>query len=125
MQLSQRKLNRSIEKQLKEMLWKAFAEIKSPDQIKQVLDDLLTETERIAVYKRLGIALYLDKGRSYEDIKNNIKVSSATIASVANDMGNPGLGEVIKRIKAEEWANEWTEKISKGIKKIIPAGSRG
>ena len=80
----------------------------------------MTDGERTAMIKRLGIAVYLDKGRSYEDIKNNVKVSSATVASVANTLGNPGWQEMIKRIKAEEWAEEWTSKISKSIKKILP-----
>ncbi|KKS91620.1 MAG: hypothetical protein UV68_C0065G0004 [Candidatus Collierbacteria bacterium GW2011_GWC2_43_12] len=84
-----------------------------------ILNDLLTEAERMALLKRLGIALYLDKGRSYEDIKNNIKVSSATIATVAESLGNEGWQEIIKRIKAEEWANDWTDKITGGIKRIF------
>ena len=84
-----------------------------------VLGDILTEGERTAVIKRLGIALYLDKGRNYEDIKNNIKVSSATIATVAENLGNSGWQEVIRRVKAEEWATEWTDKISGKIKRIF------
>jgi len=88
--------------------------------MEEVLGDLLTDTERVAMMKRLGIAVYLDKSRSYEDIKNNLKVSSATIASVAETMGNPGTVEVIKRIKAEEWASDWTDKISRSIRRILP-----
>ena len=80
---------------------------------------MLTEGERLAVLKRLGIALYLDKGRNYEDVKNNIKVSSATIATVAENLGNSGWQEIIKRIKAEEWASNWTDRITGGIKKIF------
>ena len=88
--------------------------------MEEILGDLLTNTERIAMMKRLGIAVYLDKSRSYEDIKNNLKVSSATIASVAETMGNPGTIEVVKRIKAEEWASDWTDKISRSIRRILP-----
>jgi uncharacterized protein YerC len=101
------------------MFYGVLAEMDTPEEVKTVLGDVLTEAEKAAVLKRLGIAIYLDKGRSYEDIKNNIKVSSATIATVAESLGNPGWQEVIKRIKAEEWASEWTEKISKRIGKIF------
>lgn len=119
MQLSQNPINKSIEKQLSQMFYGVLAELDSPEEIKNILGDLFTDAERSAVLKRLGIAMYLDKGRSYEDIKNNIKVSSATIATVAENLGNPGWQEIIKRIKAEEWASAWTGKISDRIKKVF------
>ncbi len=119
MQLSQNPINKNLERQLGEMFYQVLAEVDSPEELRIILGDILTEGERIAVLKRLGIALYLDKGRSYEDVKNNIKVSSATIATVAESLRNEGWQEVIKRIKAEEWASGWTEKISGGIKKIF------
>jgi len=120
MQLSNNPLNKGIEKQLSEMMYGILAELRTPEEVKMVLGDVLTEGERVAILKRLGIAVYLDKGRNYEDIKNNIKVSSATIASVAENLGNSGWQEMIKRIKAEEWANEWSNKIAKGIRRILP-----
>lgn len=120
MQLSSNPLNKNIEKQLSEMLYGILAELRTPEELRMVLADILTEAEVTSVTKRLGIAVYLDKGRSYEDIKNNIKVSSATIASVAENLGNPGWQEMIKRIKAEQWATEWTDKITKSIKRILP-----
>lgn len=119
MQLSQNPINKNLEKQLGDMFYQVLAEIDTPDELKTVFSDILTEGERIAVLKRLGIALYLDKGRSYEDVKNNIRVSSATIATVAESLGNEGWQEVIRRVKAEEWAVDWTKKISGGIKKIF------
>lgn len=119
MQLSQNPINKTLEKQLDQMFYQVLAEIDTPEDLKTVMCDVLTEGERIAVLKRLGIALYLDKGRSYEDVKNNIKVSSATIATVAENLGNSGWQEIIRRIKAEEWASEWTEKITGRIKKVF------
>ncbi|KKT30996.1 MAG: hypothetical protein UW41_C0007G0005 [Candidatus Collierbacteria bacterium GW2011_GWC2_44_18] len=119
MQLSHNPINKTLEKQLDNLFYQVLAEIDSPEDLKLVLSDILTEGERTAVLKRLGIALYLDKGRNYEDVKNNIKVSSATIATVAENLGNSGWQEMIKRIKAEEWANEWTNKITGGIKRMF------
>lgn len=120
MQLSKKKINRNLEKQITEMMIGVLSEINNPGKMSEVLQDLLTEAERTALMKRLAIAIYLDKGRNYEDIKNNLKVSSATIASVAESLGNPGFQEVIRRIKAEEWATEWTTKISKKLKRFLP-----
>jgi uncharacterized protein YerC len=119
MQLSQNPINKTLANQLDQMFFQVLAEIDSPEELRTIFDDVLTEGEKTAVLKRLGIVLYLDKGRSYEDIKNNIKVSSATIATVAENRGNAGWQEMVKRIKAEEWASEWTDKISGKIKKIF------
>lgn len=119
MQLSNNPLNKNIEKQLSEMMYGILAELRTPEEVKMVMRDVLTEGERLAILKRLGIAVYLDKGRSYDDVKNNIKVSSATIASVAENLGNPGWQEMVKRIKAEEWASEWSGKISERVRRIF------
>jgi len=119
MQLSSSPLNKNIAKQLTGMWLGILAELNTPEEIKTVLSDALTEAEMTAVIKRLGIAVYLDKGRSYEDIRRNIKVSSATIASVAANLGNPGWQDMIRRIKAEEWAEKWTGKITKGIRGLL------
>lgn len=119
MQLSNDPINKNIEKQLSEMMYGILAELSTPEDVMMVMKDVLTDGERTAILKRLGIAVYLDKGRSYEDIKNNIRVSSATIASVAENLGNSGWQEMIRRIKAEEWASDWTEKISKRVKRVF------
>lgn len=120
MQLSKKKLNKNLEKQLKKMWYGLLAEMNSVKEIEELLIDLLTEAERVAIYKRLGIGLYLDKGRSYEDIKNHIKVSSATIAAVAENVSKPGFQEAIRRIKADEWAEDWSNRISRRIKRWLP-----
>jgi len=120
MQLSKKKLNKNLEIQLKKMWYGLLAEMQSPEEVEELLINLLTDAERIAIYKRLGIGLYLDKGRSYEDIKNNIKVSSATIAAVAENVSKPGFQEAIRRIKADEWAEDWSNRISQRIKRWLP-----
>lgn len=111
-------MNQTLEHSLEKMLLRVMTEIKTEEEMELVVKNLLTEGEWSAVVKRLGIALYLDKGRSYEDIKNNIMVSSATIASVAESLGESGWQEMIRRIKAEDWAESWSKKISGWIASI-------
>jgi uncharacterized protein YerC len=121
MQVSKQKLNKTIEKQIFGIFYQLLADIKSPTEGQILMHDLLSETERQVVAKRLAIALFLDKGRSYENIKTTLKVSSATIASVQDQMGNPGIQLALNKIKAEEWADEWAGKISSIMGKIIPS----
>ncbi len=118
MQVSNRKLNSTLEKQIFSVFHQMLSDLRTPEEAKRVFEDLLTETERTALAKRLAIAAFLDKGRSYENIRETLKVSSATIASVAEQMGNPGIQLALTKIKAEEWADEWAEKISGLFKKI-------
>jgi hypothetical protein len=44
-----------------------------------------------------------------------LKVSSATIAEVSSSMKSPGFARALKKIEAEEWANQWVEKIKKFV----------
>lgn len=118
MQVSSKQLNKTINNQIFKMLYQILADTRNSKEIGILFDDLLTESERTAMAKRLAIAVYLDKGRSYENIKDNLKVSSATIAAVAESMGNPGIQKALNMIKAEEWADEWSGKIAGVMKKL-------
>lgn len=118
MQLSSRKLNKNIEGQVFAILYQVINDLKSEGEVTTVMSDLLSETEKLALAKRLAIAMFLDKGRSYENIRETLKVSSATIASVQAMMGNPGFQLALRKVKAEEWADQWGEKISNLFKSV-------
>jgi uncharacterized protein YerC len=120
MQVSKHKLNKTIEKEIYSILYQLMVDLKNPEEVQRVLKDLLSTTEHEVIAKRVAIAIFLDKGRSYENIKNTLKVSSATIASVQETMGNPGMQILIQKVKAEEWADQWAGKISSIVGKIIP-----
>ncbi len=120
MQLSKKKINPTLQSQLKKMFLGVLVDIHHPEEIETILKILLTDSERLVILKRLGIAIYLDKGRSYENIKNNLKVSSATIATVADSLSAQGMQKIIQKIKADKWAQETSNKIVKSIRKILP-----
>lgn len=119
MQVSARKLNKNIEKQIFSILYQLVAELKSSREIETLMADLLSDTERLAIAKRLAVATFLEKGRSYANIRETLKVSSATIASVQAAMGNPGFQLALTQVRAEEWADEWGDKISNLFKRMV------
>lgn len=119
MQVSKQKLNATIAKHIFSVLHQLVVDIKTPEEAEDILQDLLSETEYQVLAKRLAIALFLDKGRSYENIKDTLRVSSATIASVQENMGEPGMQLALRKVKTEEWADEWTDKISSLVNKIF------
>lgn len=112
MRISEKRLNQNIRQQIQEILYQAIADLKNPQEVKLFLNDFLSKTERIALAKRLAVVIYLDKKRPYENIKNTLKISSATIASFYKRFSDPGVQLALQKVKAEQWANKWTEKIN-------------
>jgi len=113
MRTSVKDINSSLKKQIESAFAQTVADLRDAKETNQFLSDFLTTSEYEAFAKRLAIAYWLKKGRSYNNIKENLKVSSATIASVQSMMERQGFKLAIKKIEAEEWASQWAEKISK------------
>jgi len=111
MQTSKQNLNPALEKQLVKTLFQLVADLDSVNDAEQVLRDLLTDTELEAVSKRIAIAYYLTKGRNYDNIKRNLKVSSATVATIQDQIRKPGWKKAIAKITADEWATLWEQRI--------------
>ena len=118
MRVSDRKINRILKTQISKLLINTVSDIKSPEESERFILDFFTDSEIEVFSKRLAIAYWLKKKRSYENIKNNLKVSSATIAEISTLMQKKGFKLALEKIEAEEWANMWAEKISKFSKKL-------
>lgn len=112
MRISKKKLNPNLEKEINRLFFQTVADLKTPEDIKNFLSDLLSDAEVTAIIKRLAIIYWLSNKRSYENIRENLKVSSATIAAVEKQSKNsPGIKLALKYIKADQWADQWTKKI--------------
>lgn len=98
-------------------MYQMITDIKSPAEAEKIFSNILSETELTTVIKRLAVGYWLTKKRSYEIIKSNLKVSSATIATIQQSLKKPGWQLAIKKILAEEWATKWEGKINKLFKK--------
>lgn len=117
MRISEKNINKSLQKEIVAIFYQLVADIKNPEEVKVFLEDLLSKVEVEAIAKRLAIAQYLDKNRSYQNIKDNLKVSSATIASVDKSRKSPGYKLALKKIEADQWATQWAGKIESLFKK--------
>ena len=113
MQVSKQTINPKVSQDLNLAFIQLITDLRSNEDVRIVLDVLLSETERIAITKRLGIAVFLDKGWSYDKIKQNLKVSSATIASIQERMGSPGLKAAVEKIQVNIMADSLAEKLFK------------
>lgn len=117
MKKAQDRLNKNLGDQLVKVFAQAIADIKNPADAEVFLTDFLTKSELTTLSKRLAVAYWLTKGRNYDNIKQNLKVSSATISSVQTLMKRRGVQLIIKKVEAEEWASKWAERIKKFVKK--------
>ncbi len=121
MQISKKGINKKVEEKIFSSLYQALADMKRPVEIEMFLSDVLSETEKTVVAKRLAIASYLSKSKSYDAIRDDLKVSSATIANVQKwlEQGGEGLMMALRRIEADEWAGEMAGRISERFKRAL------
>ncbi len=117
MRTSDRKLNISFKNQLVKTFAQTLVDLKDLDEANTFLQDFFNESELETFAKRLGVAYWLKKQRSYSNIRENLKVSSATIATIQSIIDKAGFKLALKKMEAEEWANVWAEKIKSFVRK--------
>lgn len=98
MQTSNKHLPARTTQSLKAQLATLLADLDRPTDVENFLEDFLSETELSVLTKRLGILWLLDKGLSYQEIAEELKVSSATIASIAQVKEKKGVQVVLQLI---------------------------
>lgn len=103
-------------KKMIDRFYQVVGDLRNGDEAKTFLLDFLTRSERATFAKRLSVAIALEEGKSYEEIRKLYGVSSATISSVAEMMISKGMQLAIKKHKTDQWAESWAEKILKKIK---------
>lgn len=116
MRVSKQRVNQHLERQLFAMLYQVVADTKNSGEAKTILGDLLSPEELTVLAKRLGIAYWLAQSRTPVNIKENLKVSSATIAQIQKRMKNSGFAMALGKIEAEEWATRWARRLRKLVK---------
>src|SRR3990167_10445852 len=116
MRVSKLQVNPFLSKELSRVLYQTIADLKTPQEAEQFLKAFLAEAELITLTKRLAVAYSLDRKQGYRNIRENLKVSTATIAKIKIKLENDGVRIALQKIKTEEWANLWSEKIRKFVK---------
>lgn len=124
MRLSNQNITKSLETEIRQALLRMIADVRTPEEANTLISDLLTETEQLAIAKRLAIALFLTQGKSYEEIKQSLKVSSATVAKVQESIGQAGIKLALNKIKTDKWADNWAAKISQTVNKLLGQTSK-
>lgn len=99
MHISQKKLNKKEEEELLDNFFKFLKSFHKKKQIEIFCRKFFTRSELITFAKRLNIMILLEQGMGYKEIKEKVKVSSASIASVNKILKEKKLKKVIDNHK--------------------------
>lgn len=117
-----------ISKDVYARCWEVFIRtligIRSSDDAKQVISDLLTPVEQIMVVKRLAIAMLLTQGYEYREISKLLRVSFPTISMVKRSLeyGSNGYKKAINRILKDEQIQEF---FNQTVQQLLALPARG
>lgn len=111
MQTSSKKLSKKHQRQITEQFVTLLSDLRHPDECEYFLKSFLTETEQSVFAKRLGIVWMLHQNKSYKEIKKKLKVSSATISSIARQMDEKGTQLIVSKLRVNDWAGRWAKKV--------------
>ncbi len=125
-QVSRLPLSAVIEERVYEIFLDSVTEVKTTDDVKKFLDDLLSPTEKIMLAKRLSIAFLLHKGYHQRSICRILKVSLGTVnkVSLGLKLGGEGYQKVIRKILAKEGMEDFWHKIDDFINDVFPPKGR-
>ena len=103
MKVKSRDLDDKVRMRILDTLYTAAGTVKGRDAMKTFLRDVLTESERIMVGRRLLIARELLAGKSYIDIAAELHVGYDTIARVEKWLEDqmPGYEEALAGLERE------------------------
>lgn len=120
MHISRKAVDASITRHMEANLAIVLADLKNKPEVLAFFHDFFTEAEQTVLMKRLAIAVMLSGGNSYQEIKDQLKVSSATISFVAENINKPGIKTAVSKIKTDQWAEGVITSFSKLLKKKSP-----
>ncbi|MBU0708717.1 hypothetical protein KJ596_03120 [Patescibacteria group bacterium] len=107
-QVSSSRLRKDVEERVKEVFFRALADIKTPKQAEDFYNTFFTATEKINLPKRFGIFLTITRGTEYREIADSLKVSLPTVAAVQKQIlihGVKGMQKIIQQIIEEDKPN--------------------
>ena len=109
-QVSRIPLNKKISKQISEDFLFSLVKLNKKEEVLSFLEEFLTPTEKTMLSKRLGVALLLQRGTSYNDIAELLKVSTATIVVIKRTLVKDySYRKVIEKLSRTLLGNEQKE----------------
>lgn len=115
MQTSAKELTKNQQRAIIDQFITLIADLRSPAEARAFFESFMTDTEQLVFAKRLAIMWLLKQGKSYDEIKKQLHVSSATISSLASLMDKQGVQLSMDKVSVDQWADKWAQKISRWL----------
>ena len=80
--VSKRKIDPKIESVLSDQLLSFIAAAQTKREAATLATELLTETERTMLAKRLAVVVMLERGYSFQEVERSLKVTPQTVARI-------------------------------------------
>ncbi len=89
-------------------LLRALLALQTEGEIRAFLEDLCTVQELRSMARRLQVASRLYQGQTYDQIRQTLPVSSATITRISTELqfGQGGYQTVLERLEGEKTAQK-------------------
>ncbi len=143
--ISKKYINEQILIKLYRLFFEVISRFKDKDNFVEIIDEILSPTEKIMIAKRIGIIYLLIKKVDYRDIAEVLKVSTATVFyyAIHFDKKESKLVNMIKTMLVKEkvlgflddilsdifiqpglkighWQKYWDHKRKQNERKILP-----
>jgi uncharacterized protein YerC len=122
--ISRRFLDKSIEERICDVFCQHLATLSTKEDVREFFVSLLSSTEQIMIPKRLAIAVLLQKGFTFDDIDDRLKVSKGTITTIQRQLHTGAIGyqKAINSIKKRKQNEELWDSLEELLLKIsMPA----
>ncbi len=121
-QVSKKYLSDKVYARMFEIFVSSIISVNKKDKAEKFLNDLLTNTEKIMLAKRLSIAFLILKGYDYEDIKYLLKVSTSTVWNIKHWLEKHGEGykTILKEFMKQEDSKRSIENFFDFLEDLFP-----
>lgn len=121
-QLSKKKLDKFVEQEMFVEFWNILSTIKNSKEASEFFTDLLTDTEKYMLAKRIMCAVLLVRGHYPSEINKTLHITYSTIGSVASWVKNakPKTQKVLKEISNQKDLEERLDKIDNFLDNLPP-----
>ncbi|KKR34069.1 MAG: hypothetical protein UT63_C0007G0024 [Candidatus Gottesmanbacteria bacterium GW2011_GWC2_39_8] len=125
-QISKRFIQAKAQEKILHLFISSIVECSNNQEALELVEDLLTPTEKVMIAKRFSIAYMLLSGYDYDSIGETLKVSRTTIGHVALwlKIRGSGMRKILAKIKSNESRNKILDDIKDSFEELL-LSSRG
>ncbi len=121
-QISKKFLDKELESELFNQLWFSLGKINASTKASDFYTDLLSQTERLMLAKRIATAILITRGQNMTKIRASLNVSFTTVTNVSSWVKNarPETKRLLENISKEKSWEALFDKIDEILDKIPP-----